>query len=98
MTVLQAIVLGLVQGFTEFLPVSSTAHLRIVPALLGWDDPGSAFTAVIQLGTLLAVLIYFRKDLGSAITGWVRGFKGGEETKTVDARMGWAIFIGTIPI
>ena len=59
----QAIVLGIVQGLTEFLPVSSTGHLRIVPAFLGWEDPGSAFTAVTQLGTLAAVLIYFRADL-----------------------------------
>jgi undecaprenyl-diphosphatase len=95
---IQAIVLGIVQGLTEFLPISSTAHIRILPALLGWKDPGAAFTAVIQLGTLLAVLIYFRKDLGDAFMGWVRGFKGGDDAKTVDARMGWAIFIGTIPV
>ena len=60
MSALQAIVLGIVQGLTEFLPISSTAHLRIVPAFLGWEDPGAAFTAVIQLGTMAAVLIYFR--------------------------------------
>lgn len=98
MDLIQAIILGIVQGLTEFLPISSTAHLRIIPALLGWKDPGSAFTAVIQLGTLVAVLIYFRKDLGSAIAGWFRGMKGGDEAKTLDARMGWAIFIGTLPI
>ena len=63
MDAFQAIVLGIVQGLTEFLPVSSTGHLRIVPAFLGWEDPGSAFTAVTQLGTLAAVLIYFRADL-----------------------------------
>jgi undecaprenyl-diphosphatase len=95
---IQAIFLGIVQGLTEFLPISSTAHLRILPALLGWQDPGAAFTAVIQLGTLLAVLIYFRKELGAAFIGWVRGLKGGEAAQTHDARMGWAIFIGTIPI
>ena len=63
MSTLEAIVLGLVQGLTEFLPISSSGHLRIVPALLGWEDPGAGFTAVIQLGTMAAVLIYFRADL-----------------------------------
>lgn len=98
MELIQAIVLGIVQGLTEFLPISSTAHLRIVPALLGWKDPGAAFTAVIQLGTLLAVLIYFRRELASAFGGWLRGLRGGEAAKTPEARMGWAIFFGTIPI
>jgi undecaprenyl-diphosphatase len=59
----EAIILGIVQGLTEFLPISSTAHLRIVPAFAGWDDPGTAFTAVVQLGTMFAVLVYFRDDL-----------------------------------
>ncbi len=64
MTVLQAIILGIVQGLTEFLPISSTAHLMIVPSLLGWSrEPGAAFSAVIQFGTLVAVLIYFRRDI-----------------------------------
>ncbi|MEA2553118.1 MAG: undecaprenyl-diphosphatase, partial [Fimbriimonadaceae bacterium] len=105
MDLIQAIILGIVQGLTEFLPISSTAHLRLVPSLLGWKDaqghpfdPGSAFTAVIQLGTLLAVLIYFRKDLASALGGWIRGLRGGEAAKTLEARLGWAIVIGTIPI
>src|SRR4051794_41898735 len=62
MSTFEAIILGIVQGLTEFLPISSTGHLRIVPAFVGWDDPGSAFTAVIQLGSPLAVLIYFRED------------------------------------
>ena len=64
MDLIQAVIYGLIQGLTEFLPISSTAHLRIAPALLGWQDPGAGFTAVIQLGTVLAVLIYFGKDLG----------------------------------
>lgn len=98
MDIIQAIVLGIVQGLTEFLPISSTAHLRIVPALLHWDDPGAAFTAVIQLGTLLAVLAYFRMDLWKALVGWLKSFKGGEYLQTNDARMGWCIFIGTFPI
>lgn len=63
MKTIEAIVLGIVQGLTEFLPISSTAHLRIVPAFLGWEDPGAAFTAVTQLGTMAAVLVYFRADL-----------------------------------
>ena len=72
MDALQAIVLGIVQGLTEFLPVSSTAHLRIVPAFFGWDDPGAAFTAVVQLGTLAAVLVYFRRELWAIASAWVR--------------------------
>ena len=63
LSALEAIVLGIVQGLTEFLPISSTAHLRIVPAIVGWEDPGAAFTAVVQLGTMAAVLLYFRNDL-----------------------------------
>ena len=66
----EAVVLGIVQGLTEFLPISSTAHLRIVPAFVGWSDPGTAFTAVVQLGTLLAVLIYFRADLLRIVVAW----------------------------
>ncbi|MES1205304.1 MAG: undecaprenyl-diphosphate phosphatase, partial [Pseudomonadota bacterium] len=69
MTIIEATVLGIVQGVTEFLPISSTAHLRIVPALLGWDDPGAAFTAVIQLGTLAAVLAFFAGDLAGIARG-----------------------------
>src|SRR3712207_9469946 len=63
MDAFEAIVLGIVQGLTEFLPISSSGHLRIVPAFAGWEDPGAAFTAVVQLGTMAAVLIYFRGDL-----------------------------------
>ena len=62
MTLWEAIVLGLVQGLTEFLPISSSGHLRIVPALFGWDDPGAGFTAVVQIGTMAAVLLYFWSD------------------------------------
>jgi undecaprenyl-diphosphatase len=94
---IQAIVYGIVQGLTEFLPISSTAHLRIVPALAGWPDPGAGFTAVIQLGTLLAVLIYFARDLSKAFMGWVRNI-GNPRSADPDARMGWAIVVGTIPI
>ncbi|MCW2711067.1 MAG: undecaprenyl-diphosphate phosphatase, partial [Marmoricola sp.] len=70
--VLQAVVLGVIQGLTEFLPISSSAHLRIYPELFGWGDPGAAFTAVIQIGTELAVLIYFRKDIVRIVSMWLR--------------------------
>jgi undecaprenyl-diphosphatase len=95
---LQAIVEGVVQGLTEFLPISSTAHLRIVPALLGWDDPGAAFTAVVQLGTMAAVLLYFRTDLWRIARAWLGGLRNPEERRTLDSRLGWYIILGTIPI
>ena len=99
MDVLQAIVLGIIQGVTEFLPISSTAHLRIVPAFAGWEDPGAAFTAVTQLGTLAAVLLYFRKDLWRIANAWTRSLHSNPELrKTLDARLGWYILLGTIPI
>jgi undecaprenyl-diphosphatase len=98
MSTFEAIVLGIVQGLTEFLPISSTGHLRIVPAIVGWDDPGSAFTAVIQLGTTLAVLIYFRTDLWRILRAWVASFRGGLMRHSSDARLGWYIVLGTIPI
>jgi undecaprenyl-diphosphatase len=98
MDALQAIVLGIVQGLTEFLPVSSTGHLRIVPAFLGWEDPGAAFTAVTQLGTMAAVLLYFREDLWRIATTWVRSLRDPALRGTLDARMGWYIGLGTIPI
>ena len=96
---LQAIVLGIVQGLTEFLPISSTAHLRIVPALFGWDDPGAAFTAVVQLGTMAAVLLYFRVELwriATRVAGSVRARERCAADR--DARLGWYIVLGTIPI
>jgi len=95
---LQAIVEGVVQGLTEFLPISSTAHLRIVPALCGWDDPGAAFTAVVQLGTMAAVLLYFRGDLWNIARTWLGSLRNAEERRTLDARLGWYIILGTIPI
>ncbi|HEX5897954.1 MAG TPA: undecaprenyl-diphosphate phosphatase [Solirubrobacteraceae bacterium] len=99
MDALQAIVLGIVQGLTEFLPVSSTAHLRIVPAFFGWDDPGAAFTAVVQLGTLAAVLVYFRRDLWTIASAWVRSALARERApEDPEARLGWYIILGTIPI
>ena len=98
MDALQAIVLGIVQGLTEFLPISSTGHLRIVPAFLGWEDPGAAFTAVTQLGTMAAVLLYFREDLWRIATTWVRSLRQPQLRSELDARMGWYIGLGTIPI
>ena len=97
MSILEAIVLGIVQGLTEFLPISSTGHLRIVPAFLGWEDPGAAFTAVTQLGTMAAVLLYFREDLWRITRSFLRSLKK-RETRDQDARLGWYIVLGTIPI
>jgi undecaprenyl-diphosphatase len=94
----QAIVLGIVQGLTEFLPISSTAHLRIVPAFAGWEDPGAAFTAVVQLGTMAAVLLYFRHDLWRIVTTWLKSLRDPALRSDLDARMGWYIGLGTIPI
>jgi undecaprenyl-diphosphatase len=98
MNSLQAIVLGIVQGLTEFLPISSTGHLRIVPAFLGWDDPGTAFTAVVQLGTMAAVVVYFRKDLWSLTLGVIRGLFDKNLRSTTEFRHGMYVIIGTIPI
>jgi undecaprenyl-diphosphatase len=98
MNAFEAILLGIVQGLTEFLPISSTAHVRIVPALLGWDDPGAAFTAVIQLGTMAAVVIYFRKDLWTIGTTWLRSLFDASLRSTHDAKMGWYILLGTLPV
>ena len=94
MTILQAAVLGLVQGITEFLPISSTAHLRLVPALLSWPDGGAAFAAVIQLGTLLAVIGFFMRDLGRMLVAAAHA----ETRRSHDARMLLYIVAGTVPI
>jgi undecaprenyl-diphosphatase len=96
---IEAIVLGLVQGLTEFLPISSSAHLRVFGELFGWDDPGAAFTAITQIGTEAAVLLYFRHDIARIVVAWVRSLRGrrGREMDP-DARMGWLIIVGTIPI
>jgi undecaprenyl-diphosphatase len=93
----EAVVLGVVQGLTEFLPISSSAHLRIVGAAFGWKDPGAAFTAIIQIGTELAVLVYFAKDLARIVWAWL-GSLVGRRRGDPDARMGWLIIIGSIPI
>jgi undecaprenyl-diphosphatase len=95
---LQAVVLGLIQGLTEFLPISSSAHLRIFPELVGWGDPGAAFTAVVQIGTELAVLIFFRKDIWRIASMWLRSLFRPEYRGHLDARMGWFIILGSLPI
>jgi undecaprenyl-diphosphatase len=97
-SLIEAIVLGILQGLTEFLPISSSAHQLIVPAMLGWDDPGAAFTAVTQLGTEAAVLIYFRNDIWSIATVWLRSLYRPVLRSTVHARMGWYLIVATIPI
>ncbi len=106
MDFLEAIILGLIQGLTEFLPISSSAHLRIFGDLVGWDDPGATFTAITQLGTETAVLIYFWKDITRIIGKWFRSLfpgGGGKRSSGVqkgdpDVRLGWLVIIGTVPI
>ena len=94
----EAIVLGVVQGLTEFLPISSSAHLLIVSQLFGWEDPGAAFTAVSQIGTEMAVIIYFAKDIWRIVATWTRSLFDTSLRSNIDARMGWYVIIGTIPI
>jgi undecaprenyl-diphosphatase len=97
-TTIQAVVLGIVQGVTEFLPVSSTAHLRIVPALLGWSDPGSAFTAVIQLGTLAAVVVFFASDLVGIVRGSAAAIVDPARRSDPRARLAGYLLVGTLPL
>jgi len=94
----ESLVLGLVQGLTEFLPISSSAHLRITAALAGWDDPGAAFTAVTQIGTELAVILYFSKKIGHILAAWWRSLYRPEWRRHPDARLGWLIIVGSLPI
>jgi undecaprenyl-diphosphatase len=98
MPIIEAIVLGLVQGLTEFIPISSTAHLEIVPVLLGWGDPGAAASAVIQFGTLLAAIIYFFNDIVRLAGGFFRGLVNRHPLQDVDSREAWLVVIGTIPV
>ena len=98
MSTIEAIILGLVQGLTEFLPVSSSGHLRIVPALFGWEDPGAAFTAVIQLGTMAAVVIYFWGDLWRIAGAWLASLCDPPRRGDLDARLGWYLIVATVPI
>jgi undecaprenyl-diphosphatase len=94
----EAIFLGVVQGLTEFLPISSSAHILVLSQLLGWEDPGAAFTAVTQIGTELAVIVFFWRDIVRIVRTWARSLVNRELRSVIDARMGWYIIIGTIPI
>src|SRR4051795_11566023 len=98
MSIIEAIVLGLVQGLTEFIPISSTAHLEIVPILLGWGDPGAAASAVIQFGTWFAAIIYFARDIFRLIGGFFRGLMTRRPLADTDSREAWLVILGTIPI
>ena len=95
---LEAIIMGIVQGLTEFLPISSSGHLLLVPHVFGWDDPGAAFTAVIQLGTMFAVLIYFWRDLVTIFRGAFAGMRDSSKRDTQEWRIFWMVALGTIPI
>ncbi|WP_328680473.1 undecaprenyl-diphosphate phosphatase [Streptomyces sp. NBC_00322] len=94
----ESFILGLVQGLTEFLPISSSAHLRLTAAFAGWEDPGAAFTAITQIGTETAVLIYFRKDIARIVSAWSRSLTNKELRSDHDAQMGWLVIVGSIPI
>ncbi len=92
---LHAIYLALLQGLTEFLPISSSAHLILLPRLLGWTDQGLAFDVAVHVGTLLAVLVYFREDVSRLLTAWLRSL--GSRQADADARLAWFVILGTIP-
>ncbi|MEK0099569.1 undecaprenyl-diphosphate phosphatase [Streptomyces sp. A475] len=94
----ESFILGLVQGLTEFLPISSSAHLRLTAAFAGWHDPGAAFTAITPLGTETAVVIYFRKDIARIISAWFRSLTNKALRSDHDAQMGWLVIVGSIPI
>ncbi len=97
--IIQAVVFGLIQGLTEFIPISSTAHLRVIPALLSWGDKGAAFTAVIQMGTLLATFVYFKTDILDLTKGFINAIKNKKDFfKNPNSRIFILIIIGTIPI
>jgi undecaprenyl-diphosphatase len=101
MNYIDSVVLGVVEGLTEFLPVSSTGHLTIAEKLLGLpidSDAVTAFTAVIQMGAIFAVLVYFAKDIRDIAWGWLRGLAKPEYRGTLDHRMGWYVIVGSIPI
>jgi undecaprenyl-diphosphatase len=95
MSIIEIIVLALVQGLTEFLPISSSAHLILPSQVLGWQDQGTAFDVAVHVGTLLAVIIYFRKEVADILTAWFKSF--GAQGKTDDSQLGWWIILATIP-
>jgi undecaprenyl-diphosphatase len=94
----ESFILGLVQGLTEFLPISSSAHLRLTAAFAGWEDPGAAFTAVTQIGTEAAVIIFFRKDIARIVSAWFRSLTDREMRHDHDAKLGWLVIVGSVPI
>ncbi len=98
MDLLRAVVLGVIQGLTEFLPISSSAHLAIFPKFFGWEDPGAAYTAVIQIGTEVAVVLYFWRDIWTIGSGWVRGVFSRAAREEPEWRRGWFIIVGSMPI
>jgi undecaprenyl-diphosphatase len=98
LSLVEAIFLGVVQGVTEFLPISSTAHLRIAPELFHWADPGAAFSAIIQLGTVAAVIIYFWRDVARLAAAFLKGLLARKPMGTPDGRMAWFVIVGTIPV
>ncbi|HLG29969.1 MAG TPA: undecaprenyl-diphosphatase UppP, partial [Candidatus Brocadiales bacterium] len=93
----QAIILGIIQGLTEFLPISSTAHLILAPWIFGWNDPGLAFDVVLHLGTLTGIIIYFRKDFYGISQGMISGMTERKSHTGIEGMIGWYIIIGTIP-
>lgn len=94
MTLLQILVLAVVQGLTEFLPISSSAHLILTPALADWPDQGLGFDLAVHVGTLIAVVAYFRRDIAEIVGGWFRSFRGPAST---ESRLGWYLILATIP-
>jgi len=94
----EAIILGIIQGLTEFIPISSSAHIRLAGEVFpNAIDPGAMFTAITQIGTELAVLIYFRKDIARIISAWITSLTN-KSARNQDSRMGWLIIIGSLPI
>lgn len=98
MDLFRSVVLGILQGLTEFLPISSSAHLAIFPKFFGWEDPGAAYTAVLQIGTEVAVVLYFWRDIWQIATGWLRGLVSADARDSQEWRMGWFVIIGSLPI
>lgn len=98
MGLLESVVLGVAQGLTEFLPISSTAHLRILPEFFNWGDPGAGFTAVVQLGTMLAILVYFWRELTHVTVAWFKGLWDKSVRQSLEYRLGWYLILATIPV
>lgn len=98
MTIFEAIIYGIVQGLTEFLPISSTAHLKIVSSFMGWSDPGAAFTAIVQIGTMLSLVVYFFSDIVNFISYGIRSIYHKNLFETTESKHAWMIVCGTIPI